>query len=127
MSSLRAGVWVLGCLLLGAPGLAIASDIGILLQTASLAVLLHHKRLAGFSGLEWGELARSFLAAVAGFAALAVPAYYGAFHGVTIAGTFSADLRTVCIGTVVWGAVCFLVLKISGSKLPEQVLSRFRR
>jgi putative peptidoglycan lipid II flippase len=108
----------------GAPGLAIASDIGILLQTGTLAVLLNRKRLAPLAGLEWNELARAALATVLSFAALAGPAYYAALHGVTIAGRFPADLRTVALGTVVWGAVCLATLHFTGSKLPQQIADR---
>ena len=45
-------------------GLAIASDIGIFVQTASLAILLHRKRLVSLAHLEFGELARALLAAL---------------------------------------------------------------
>ena len=41
---------------LGLRGLAIASDIGIFVQTASLAILLHRKRLVSLAHLEFGEL-----------------------------------------------------------------------
>ena len=40
-------------------GLAIASDIGIFAQTASLAILLHRKRLVSLAHLEFAELARA--------------------------------------------------------------------
>ncbi len=50
-------------------GLAIASDIGIFAQTASLAILLHRKKLASLSHLEYAELGRSLLAALVAYAA----------------------------------------------------------
>ena len=54
----------------GATGLAIASDIGIVIQTVSLAVLLHHRKMVALSGLHFKELARSAFAALAGFGSI---------------------------------------------------------
>jgi len=51
-------------------GLAIASDIGILIQTLTLAILLDRRRMVPLRGLEYPELMRSLLAAVASYAAL---------------------------------------------------------
>ena len=60
---------------LGLTGLAIASDIGILVQTAALAILLHRKRLVSLSHLEFGELARALVAALIAYAATAAAAH----------------------------------------------------
>ncbi len=54
----------------GPAGLAIASDIGILIQTLTLAVLLHRRRMVSLGGLEYSELLRSIVAAGVGYAAL---------------------------------------------------------
>ena len=51
----------------GATGLAIASDLGIIIQTITLAVLLDRRKMVALSGLEFKELARSALAALAAF------------------------------------------------------------
>jgi putative peptidoglycan lipid II flippase len=105
-----------------APGLAIASDLGILLQTVTLAVLLQRKGLVALAGLEYGELARTLLAAVLSAAAL-----LGLVRVLPAAGKFAHDAVTLAVGTVVWAAVSYGVLLLTGSNLPEQVLSRLRR
>ena len=53
-----------------ATGLAIASDIGIAIQTVTLAVMLDRRRMVKLSGLEYAELAKSLLAAIVSFAAI---------------------------------------------------------
>ena len=46
-------------------GLAIASDIGIALQTLTIAVLLHQRHMVSLASLDYAELGRCLLAAVA--------------------------------------------------------------
>lgn len=104
---------------LGLEGLALASDLGILVQTGTLAVLLHRKRLVNFSHLEFGELGRSFAAAVA--ALLAAGAVVRALPHVS---SHSGDLLIIAIGTAVWALLCFGVLRLTGSRLPNQLLRR---
>jgi putative peptidoglycan lipid II flippase len=77
----------------GAAGLAIASDLGILLQTATLAVLLHRRKMVSLGGLEFSELARSLFAAVVSAGALYglarfVTSEFFAAHFVSPAGGF---------------------------------------
>ena len=48
----------------GAMGLAIASNIGIAVQTVTIAVLLHQRRMVSLASLEYVELGRCLLAAV---------------------------------------------------------------
>ncbi len=60
----------------GVTGLALASDLGILMQTAALALLLHRKRLVSLRDLEFPELSRSLLAAAIAFAATTALARY---------------------------------------------------
>ncbi len=47
----------------GAMGLAIASDIGIALQTVTIARLLHQRRMVSLASLDYAELGRCLLAA----------------------------------------------------------------
>lgn len=44
---------------LGVTGLAVASNIAILLHTATLALLLHRAKLVSLSGIEWSELGKA--------------------------------------------------------------------
>src|SRR5271170_3401995 len=105
----------------GATGLAIASDIGIAIQTFTLAILLHRRRMVVLSGLEYGELGRSAIAALAGF---------GAIYLVRLVMPASGrlrDLLLLLVATVVWVTVSGVVLKATGSELPNQLLARFGR
>ena len=49
----------------GATGLVIASDFGIALQTVSLAVLLHGRRMVSLASLDFKEMGRCLLAGLA--------------------------------------------------------------
>jgi putative peptidoglycan lipid II flippase len=103
----------------GLPGLAIASDLGIAVQTGTLAILLHKRRLVSLAHLEFGELGKAAVAAVlAGVVAAAVVRWLPAVS------THRGDFAVIAGGSAVWGAVTFTVLKMSGSKLPAQVLRR---
>ncbi len=106
---------------MGVMGLAIASDCGIVVQTLALAWLLHRKGLVPWSGLEYAELAKSLAAAIVSFVAL-----FGVVHLLPPAGTFPHDLLQLACGTAVWLAVSWLVLHLTGSKLPQQLIRRFR-
>lgn len=104
-------------------GLAIASDIGILIQTATLAVLLQRKRLVSLTHLEFSELARAFAAALAAFIAT-----YAATHALThfhptLQG-HKADLLLLTTGSTAWLLATFAVLLALRSKLPAQILRR---
>lgn len=103
----------------GLRGLVIASDLGILAQTAALAVLLQRKRLVLFADLEFGELGRALFAAVVAFAAIA-----GTTHFLPGVSTHTKDVLTVAAGTAVWVGSAAAVLLATGSKLPRQILRR---
>lgn len=98
-------------------GLALASDLGILVQTGTLAVLLHKKRLVSIAQLEFGEMGRSALAAL-----LAFGAAYAAAHAMPSTTTHPGDLITIIIGSLAWAVVAFVVLTVTGSKLPKQLV-----
>jgi putative peptidoglycan lipid II flippase len=104
---------------LGLAGLAIASDIGIVVQTASLAILLHRKRLVNLGHLEFGELGRALLAAVVAYVATSSAARF-----LPGASTHLRDVVTIAAASVVWAAAAGISLQLSGSKLPAQILRR---
>jgi len=104
---------------LGLRGLAIASDVGILVQTASLALLLHKKRLVSLAHLEFAELARAFAAAIVAYFATAYVTRW-----LPAVSTHTADIITLTAGSFVWGAVALIVLLLLRSKLPTQLLRR---
>jgi putative peptidoglycan lipid II flippase len=103
----------------GPAGLAVASDIGILIQTLTLAVLLNRRRMVSLRGLEYPELLRSIIAAGVSYAALEALRHF--------APTTSRlrELVLLVIGTVIWIGVSAAILRLMGSSLPEQLLSRF--
>jgi putative peptidoglycan lipid II flippase len=103
----------------GLEGLAIASDIGILIQTASLAFLLHRKQLASLSHLECAELGRALLAALVAYFATAA-----ATHFLPPVSTHPKDVLTIAVASIVWAPAAVLTLLATGSKLPSQILRR---
>ena len=100
-------------------GLAISSDIGITVQTATLAYLLHRKRLVSFAQLEFGELARALIAALIAFIAA-----YGLAHALPAITTHRGDFVVLAAGSAAWGLAALVVLIVTGSKLPRQILRR---
>jgi putative peptidoglycan lipid II flippase len=107
---------------MGTVGLAWASNIGILLHTLALAALLQWKRLTPLSGLEYGELVRSMIAAVVGWAVIAA-----ALHILPPLTGHLANIAVLLVGGGVWLGVIFATLKLTRSKLPGQLLGRFAR
>ncbi len=114
----------------GVAGLAVASDIGIVLQTCSIAVLLHKKRMVSLASLDYGEMGRCLLAGAAG--GLIVWMGIMIFRGMMIQLP-GAPLRThmrvidlgiVLVGGVVWLAAAKWVLEKTGSALPREAMRR---
>jgi putative peptidoglycan lipid II flippase len=105
----------------GLTGLAIASDIGIFVQTASLAILLHRKRLVSLRHLEFRELGRALAAALVAYAVTA-----WATHHLPEVSTHPKDMVTIAAASIVWGITGGLTLLALGSQLPRQVLRRRR-
>ncbi len=105
----------------GPVGLALASDIGIVIQTVTLAVLLHRRKMVSASGLDYRELGRSLAAAIASYAALALLLH--AWHPVRRVG----ELLLLLVASALWLAVSYAVLITLGSSLPQQLTGRFVR
>lgn len=115
---------------MGATGLAIASDIGIALQTCTIAVLLHRRRMVSLASLDYMEMGRCLLAGVAG--GLIVWLGIWVFRGMLkhLPGALltthmrSVDLVIVLAGGVVWLAAAKWVLEKTGSALPRVAMRR---
>ena len=103
----------------GVIGLAWASNTAILLQTGTLAVLAHRRALVPLSGLDFREISRSLLAAVASFCGIEL-----LLHLMPQSPTHMGNIITLAIGTLTWAALCIAVLQLSGSKLLSQIRSR---
>jgi len=106
----------------GAPGLAVASDIGITVQASVFAVLLARAGLVPVRGLDWRELGRSLAAAAVSFGLL-VALSRVAPHG----SSRAVEFGVLTAGVVVWVGSCWGVLRVTGSPLPEQLVRRFLR
>ena len=106
---------------MGPTGLAVASDIGIFIQTITLAILLDRNGMVPLRGLEYRELLRSIAAAVISFAALV-----GLRH-LLPATTRLQELILLIIATAVCAAISTGVLRVTGSALPGQLLARFAK
>ncbi len=115
----------------GATGLALASDIGIAMQTLTIAVLLHKRRMVSLASLDFVEMGRCLLAAVAGGAAAWLLAWGlgGLFrHLPAIAllhhARYYADAAILIAGIVLWTAMAKWVLEKAGSALPRVAMRR---
>ncbi len=106
----------------GGVGLAVASDCGITIQTVTLAVMLHRRKIVTLAGLERAEIWKSAAAAV-----LSLVLLLGLRHVLPHAGRFKLDLLLLLAGTALWLLVSGGLLHATGSRLPSQLLSRFRR
>lgn len=114
----------------GAMGLAVASDLAIALQTVTIAVLLHQRRMVSLASLEFDELGRCLGAAVGSGAAVWV--VFDWLGGLVVKSWFAhgkghqhlVDLLILAGGTALWLAVADLILQHTGSALPRVVRTR---
>ena len=114
----------------GAMGLAIASDIGIALQTVIVAILLHRRQMVSLASVDYVELGRCALAGAAGSAAVWIIFSWLGGLVMPLLGSYLrtpsrwTDLDIVLAGTAVWLAVTNLVLVKTGSALPRVARQR---
>jgi putative peptidoglycan lipid II flippase len=110
----------------GAMGLAIASDIGIALQTVALAVLLHRRHMVSVASLDYAELGRCLLAAVtSGAVVWGIFRWAGDVARHYLPGQIRwTDLALLVVGSGLWTAMTGWVLSKSGSALPRVMLKR---
>jgi putative peptidoglycan lipid II flippase len=100
-------------------GLAIASDIGIAVNTIALAILLHWRRLVPANELQWGEVAKAGgTAAVAGLISYQVGQIFLA------KGTRTGDVESLAFSTLTWGAAVAAGLWLTKSQLPKDLRRR---
>jgi putative peptidoglycan lipid II flippase len=114
----------------GAMGLAFASDIGITLQTVTVAVLLHQRHMVSLASLDYAELGRCLLAALLSGAGVWMVVWAAGLLVVHLPGapllhhTRWVDLSVLVAGTAVWLAITKWVLEKSGSALPRVAMKR---
>jgi putative peptidoglycan lipid II flippase len=112
----------------GATGLALASDIGIAMQTLLIAALLHKRRMVSLASLDYAEMGRCLLAAVVSggavaLLAMAIGGIFGRLHGVHVHARV-ADLVVLVAGTTLWLVLLKGVLEKTGSALPRVAMKR---
>jgi putative peptidoglycan lipid II flippase len=106
----------------GVAGLAIASDIGIALQTLSLAVLLHKRRMVSLAGLDYRELGRCL--ATGAVSGASVWAAIFAAGRVLPGHSRWMDSAELVLGSALWLAIAAVLLERLGSALPRATLTR---
>jgi putative peptidoglycan lipid II flippase len=93
-------------------GLAMASDLGIMLHTVVLAWLLSRKRLVALSGLPWRELMKAFATAIfAGLLCFAVA------RRVVVHGNWRTDVQSLTLIGATWLAAVMVGLWLTRSGL----------
>jgi putative peptidoglycan lipid II flippase len=116
----------------GAMGLAIASNVGILIQTVTIAVMLHQKQMVSLASPDYAEIGRCAVAAlVSGAAVWAIfTGLLGVFWrmlGRDLAATSRwVDFAILVLGTGLWIGIAKWVLEKSGSMLPRIAMKRLR-
>jgi putative peptidoglycan lipid II flippase len=110
----------------GAAGLALASDAGIALQAVSLAVLLDRRRMVSLVSLDYAEMGRCLVAALASGAGVGVVFWWlgGVLHRAMPGQPRWIDLAVLVAGTALWLAMVKWVLEKTGSALPRETMKR---
>jgi putative peptidoglycan lipid II flippase len=114
----------------GAMGLAIASDVGIALQTGTIAVLLHRRHMVSLASLDFAELGRCLLAATtSGTLAWMVIWGMGSMLGHVVHPHLYAQMRWIDLGqlvagTALWMVAAMWILEKAGSALPSVMMKR---
>jgi putative peptidoglycan lipid II flippase len=110
----------------GAMGLAVASDLGIGMQTLTIAVLLHKRRMVSLAGLDYEELGRCLLAGI-GSSAAVWTVFDWLLHALGLkipAPSRWAELAVLVAGTALWALVADGILRMTGSALPRVLRKR---
>lgn len=103
----------------GVASLAWASDLAIIAQTLTLAVLAHRRRLVPLPGLDAREIARSAAAAAISFGGILLLLHLlPPFQG------WSGALTTLVLGGAVWALIALAALRLFGSNSLDQILRR---
>jgi putative peptidoglycan lipid II flippase len=120
----------------GAMGLAVASDLGIAVQTGAIALLLHQRRMVSLASLDYIELTRCLTAGVVsgagvwlalwGLGILAHRLLHGTPGPHLAAQLRWIDLALLVVGSALWLLLANLVLEKTGSALPRVMRRRLR-
>src|SRR5579872_6185544 len=97
----------------GVMGLPIASDVGIFANTATLALLLHRRKLVMTSALPWKELGKAAFTSL-----FALVLSYGVARSVPLAGSRGADFLSLFLVSLTWAAAVAMGLWATRAELP---------
>ncbi len=100
----------------GVTGLAMASDVGILMHTVALVWLLDRKKLVPLGGMPWLELTKAV-----GTAAMAAVICYFVGRTIVVDGSRKADLESLGLISVTWLAAVAVGLWLTKSNLPREL------
>ncbi len=100
----------------GVTGLAMASDVGILMHTVALAWLLNRKKLVPLGGMSWLELTKAV-----GTAVFAAVVCYFVGRTIAVDGSRKADLQSLALISVTWLAAVAVGLWLTKSNLPREL------
>jgi putative peptidoglycan lipid II flippase len=107
----------------GVIGLAWASNLAILLQTGTLAILAHRRHLipiigppGPYAGLDRPEITRAAIAALISLAGTTL-----VLHLVPQPQTYRGDLISIAIGGLTWATLAAATLHLTGSRLLTQI------
>ena len=100
-------------------GLAMASDLGILLHTVVLAWLLSRKKLVALSGLPWRELMKALATAI--FAGVLC---YAVARRVVVHGNWRTDVQSLALIGLTWLVAIVLGLWMTRSRLWDELRRR---
>jgi putative peptidoglycan lipid II flippase len=110
----------------GVVGLAWASNLAIMLQTGTLAILAHRRRLVPllgppgqYAGLDRPEIIRAASAASVSLAGVTL-----LLHLIPQPQTYRGDITALAIGGLTWVILAAATLHLTGSKLLTQILRR---
>jgi putative peptidoglycan lipid II flippase len=116
----------------GALGLAIASDIGIAIQTLAVAVILHEKHMVSLASLDFAEMARCAMAALISGAIVwlifswLLGDLWRAMGRDLAASSRWVDLAILLVGTGLWLGIVKWILEKTGSMLPRVAMKRLK-
>ena len=100
-------------------GLAVASDLGILLHTVVLAWLLSRKKLVALSGMPWTELMKALATAI--FAGVLG---YAVARRIVGHGSWLTDVRSLALIGLNWLAAIAIGLWLTRSRLWDELRRR---
>jgi putative peptidoglycan lipid II flippase len=100
-------------------GLAMASDLGIVANMLSLAILLHRRGLVRMNELNWGEIGKAGITGV-----VAGLLSYQVARVLMVSNSRIADMKTLGLVTLTWGGAVAAGLWITRSSLPGDLRRR---